>query len=115
MPSITFAAPILPGKTEAWKATIEEINGSRREEYIQARRSLGITKEVVSLQQMPQSDMVVVYIETTEATDPSNVMQAMIADNSPFHTWFKQAVLQDCPGIDASGVPPANQVSLDII
>ena len=112
MPSTTFAAPILPGKTDAWKAAVAEINGPRREEYLRSRRSLGITKEVASLQQTPQGDFVVVYIE---ATDPANVMQAMLADNSPFHAWFTQAVFQDCHGITAaSGVPPANEVMLEL-
>ncbi len=46
MASTVFAAPILPGKTDAWKAAIAEITGGPREEYLQARRTLGITKEV---------------------------------------------------------------------
>jgi hypothetical protein len=50
MPSTVFAAPILAGKTDAWKAAISEISGARREEYLQARRTLGITKEVACLQ-----------------------------------------------------------------
>ena len=112
MPSTVFAAPILPGKTDAWKAAIAEISGPRREEYIQARRNIGITKEVVCLQQTPQGDMVCVYIE---ARDASHVLDDMISATDPFHTWFKQAVLAEVHGISASGpLPPANEAMLDL-
>ena len=58
----TFAAPLLPGKTDAWKSAMAEINGARKEEYLQSRRSLGFTREVASLQQTPHGDFVVVFI-----------------------------------------------------
>ncbi len=63
VPSKVFAAPLLPGKTDAWKAAVAEISGARKEEYLQARHNLGVTKEVVCLQQTPHGDFVVVYIE----------------------------------------------------
>ena len=113
MPSTVFAAPILPGKTDAWKAALAEITGPRREQYIQGRHALGVTKEVACLQQTPHGDFVVVYIE---ARDTSRVLEDMIAATDQFHTWFKQAVLQDCHGIGGSQPPPpSNEVSLDIL
>jgi len=40
----------------------------------------------------------------------------MLNSNDAFHTWFKQAVLKDCHGIEAGGmVPPANEVFLNLI
>ena len=113
MPSTVFAAPILPGKTDAWKAAIEEIKGARKDEYLQARRNLGVTKEVACLQQTPHGDFAVVYIE---ANDTSKILQDMLDSNDAFHTWFKQAVLKDCHGIEAGRMePPANEVFLDLI
>ena len=112
MPSTTFAAPILPGKTVVWRRAVAEIAGSRKNEYIDARRNLGITKEVVCLQQMPQGDFVCVYIE---ARDISRILQDMLDATDSFHTWFKEAVLKDCQGIEASNVPPVNQVALDLL
>ena len=109
MPSMVFAVPLLPGKTEAWKSAVAEILGSRREQYIQARRNLGITKEVACL----QGDIVCVYIE---ARDTSRILQDMMEATDPFHTWFNQVVLADCHGVDASGPPPpANEVFVDIL
>ncbi len=113
MPSTVFAFPILSGKTEAWKQALAEINGPRKNEYLQARRDLGITKEVVCLQQSPHGDMVVVYIE---ARDPSRVLQDMMQATDPFHQWFCRAILQDAHGIDpAQPPPPANEVFLDAL
>ena len=112
MPSTTFAAPILPGKTDAWRSALAEVVGPRRNEYIEARRSIGITKEVACLQQTPQGDFVCVYIE---ARDVSKIVQDMLDATDSFHTWFKEAVLKDCHGIDGSHVPPTNAVALDIV
>ena len=113
MPSTLFAAPLLPGKTDAWKAAVAEISGARKDEYLRARRDLGVTKETVCLQQTPHGDFVVVYIE---ANDTSKILQDMLDSNDAFHAWFKQAVLKDCHGIESGGmVPPANEVFLDLI
>lgn len=113
MASTAFAVPILAGKTDAWKSAVAEMSGARRNEYIEARKGLGITKEVVCLQQTPHGDYVCVYIE---AADVSQIMQNMIKATDPFHTWFVQAVLKDCHGMDASQpMPPANPVMVDIL
>ena len=99
MASTVFAVPLAPGKTEAWKQAVAEINGVRKNDYIQARKNLGITKEVVSLQQTPHGDMVVVYVE---ASDVSNIMQKMVDATDSFHQWFVQTILQDTHGIDTT-------------
>ena len=89
------------------------MSGSRKDEYIQARQNLGITKEVVCLQQTPQGDIVVVYVE---ARDTSRVLQDMMEATDPFHQWFCQAILLDTHGIDSSQQPPPpNEVFLDLL
>ena len=55
MTAITFAVPILPGKTEAWKQAVSEIHGPRKNEYEESRRRMGVTREVVSLQPSPDA------------------------------------------------------------
>jgi len=113
MASTNFAVPILPGKSEAWKAACVEIAGPRKEEYIKSRRALGITKESACLQQTPNGDFAVVHIE---AGDVSAIMQGMLNGTDAFSIWFKEAVFKDIHGIDGSGpVPPAPEVSLDIL
>ena len=113
MPATTFAAPILPGKTDAWKNAVVEINGARKDAYLQDRRALGITKEVACLQQTPGGDFVVVYIE---ANDVSGILEKMIGATGSFDTWFKEAVLKECHGMDASSpLPPTNEVLIDLL
>ena len=63
MAAITFAVPILPGKTEAWKQAAAEMAGPRRAEHEESRLRMGVTREVVSLQQTPDEDYVVVCLE----------------------------------------------------
>lgn len=45
MAVIAFAAPILPGKLEAWMRFTQEMLGARRQDYEASRRRLGITRE----------------------------------------------------------------------
>ena len=113
MASTVFAVPILPGKTEAWKSAVAEMTGPRRNEYVESRRALGITKEVVCLQQTPHGDYVCVYLE---AGNVSGILQDMIGATDPFGRWFSEAILKDIHGMDPSQPPPpANEVFADLI
>ncbi|MDH3602819.1 MAG: hypothetical protein OEU26_24675 [Candidatus Tectomicrobia bacterium] len=58
MPVVTFAVPILPGKTDMWKQAVAEMMGSRKSEFEESRRRMGVTREVVSLQTTPDGDYV---------------------------------------------------------
>ena len=106
----TFCAPILPGKTKAWKAAAQEILGPRKDEHAASRRRLRITREIASLQSTPQGDWVVVCLE---ADDPDSVLSRILASDEPFERWFSETVLQDVHGIAASQVPPPNQLFVD--
>jgi hypothetical protein len=35
---MAVAFPILPGKTAEWRAWMEELNGARREDFVESRR-----------------------------------------------------------------------------
>ena len=111
MPVMTFAVPLLPGKTEAWKQALGEITGSRHREYGESRRRMGISREVVSLQETPQGDYVVVFLE---ADDPGSVVGRYLESDAPFDKWFADTILKGTHGLDASQPPPpTNQVYLD--
>ncbi len=108
---MTLAVPILPGKTEQWKQAIDEMNGPRREAYEDSRRKLGMHREVVSLQQTPDGDMVVVFIE---ADDVDTLVEREVASDHPFDQWFMETVMKGVHGMDpAAGPPPANEVYMD--
>ena len=67
-----FTQLIQPGKREEAKGIFEEIRGSRRSEYEASRRRLGIRKEKVWFQSLPQGEMAVVY---WEGDDPRSALQ----------------------------------------
>ena len=111
MPVLTFAVPILPGKTDFWKQAVTEMTGSRQREHDESRRRLGVTREVVSLQTTPQGDYVVVFLE---GDDPAGVVSKYLNSDAPFDRWFAETILSGTPGLDASHPPPPpNQVFVD--
>ncbi len=111
MPATTFAAPLLPGTTDAWIKAAEEMTGPRSAEFEESRRRMGITSEVVSLQRTPDGDFVVVFLE---GDDPDGVITKYLNSDVPFDRWFAETVLTGCHGMTASqDPPPPNQVFVD--
>ena len=53
MAAYGFIQPILPGKTEKWKAYINEMTGPRAKELKESRKRVGMTKVQVWLQKTP--------------------------------------------------------------
>ena len=108
MQSIAFAAPLLPGKTEAdLEAMASVSNGERRAEHEASRRRAGIKRESAWLQRTPGGDVVVVLIE---ADDVQAAMGALATSQEPFDVWFRDHI-KDAHGMDmAEGFPPPEQV-----
>ena len=101
-----FAAPILPGKLDQWKAFNREIQGPRKAAMDALQQQAGVTRQVASLQQTPMGDFAVVMIE---GDDPSAFMKAMAQATDEFGKWFKGQV-QDIHGMDLEGPPPSIEV-----
>ena len=102
MDQALFALPILPGKTEAARAFLQEQDGPRKQELVACGQSVGVTKEVWAVQQTPQGDFFVVYM----AGD--NIAQAfaqLAASESEFDRWLKQQI-QETTGADLNTPPP---------
>ncbi len=99
---VAFAAPILPGKTEAWKQFVRDMAKTRLSEYEVSRRHAGIKKEVAWLQETPQGEMVVVYIE---AKDIPKALEHFGKSQEPFDIWFRNQV-RDVHGLDLSQFQP---------
>ena len=109
MPAIGFVVPILPGKIDDHLRLDEELMGSRREEFAQSRRSLGIHKESAWHQETPDGTVAVVYIE---ADDPAAAMAGMGSSEEPFDRWFREQV-RDIYGVDLTEPPPPLVQTLD--
>jgi hypothetical protein len=79
-----FCAPLLPGRAAAGRAFAADAYS--RPELGTARRSHGITKEVVSLLSSPHGDIVAVYAEGEDAVEGN---ARFAASQEPFDVWFK--------------------------
>jgi hypothetical protein len=108
MQSIAFAAPLLPGKTEAdLEAMASVSSGERRADHDASRRRAGITRESAWLQRTPDGDAVVVLIE---ADDVQAAMGTLATSQEPFDVWFREHI-KAAHGMDMSeGFPRPEQV-----
>ena len=101
-----FALPILPGKTQAARAFLKELEGARKEQFAVSERRLGVVEEVWAIQASGQGDLYVVY---GAATNLANVFQQFAASKDEFDQWFKQRV-NETTGADLN-VPPTAPMS----
>jgi len=108
MPSIAFAAPLLPGKTDADREALHSCaSGERKADHAASRERHGITKEAVWLQQTPGGDFAVVYLE---ADDLEAAFGGLASSQEPFDQWFREHV-KNVHGMDlAEGFPPPEQL-----
>lgn len=91
MRAMAFVLPILAGRQEAWRRFHQTIQGSRRAEYEESRRRVGITKELVWFTQSPLGEMALVYLETEQ---PERVLLQLARSTSPFDSWYWQQLLE---------------------
>jgi hypothetical protein len=102
MEQTLFTLPILPGKTGAARAFLQEVESSRIHELAACGESVGIDREVWAIQQTPQGDMYVAYIT---GEDIAHAFREFAASQSEFDRWFKQQ-LQETTGADLNTPPP---------
>jgi hypothetical protein len=106
MPMMAAAFPIVPGKTPEWRAFAEELNGARREEFVQSRRRAGV-RERTFLQSSPMGDLVIV---TLEGDDPAEGFRQMTSATDEFASWFMERA-KALHGIDMSDLPTTGSPS----
>ena len=106
--AIAFAAPLLPGKTDADREALASLgNGDRKSDHEASRQRAGITRESVWIQSTPNGDVAVVLIE---ADDIAAAMGALATSDNPFDAWFRDHI-KDVHGMDlAEESPPPDQV-----
>jgi hypothetical protein len=94
--SIAFAGPILAGKEEPWRRFLQELAGSRSQEYATLKQRLGILTERVWLMRRRDSETVIAYFE---AQDPQQALTRLVASEEPFDMWLKEK-LREFHGCD---------------
>lgn len=108
MTLMAVSFPILPGKTGDWLAWHRELNGSRREEFVEARRRIRV-RERTFLQRTPHGDVVLV---TFEGDDPAWSFAELARGTDPFTLWVIGKV-RELHGVDLTqpGAPLPDLVS----
>jgi hypothetical protein len=101
MASLAMTLPLLPGKTGDWKSWTQEMAGTRLSEFRASRKRLGIIREASFLQQTPQGDMAMLYIE---AEDIGRAFQGLATSQGPFDVLFRQKT-QEFFGFDLAQPP----------
>ena len=110
MASISFAVPIVKGKTDTWKRAVAEMKGARSNEYRASRKRAGLTRELACLQSTPMGDFVVV---TLEGADPLASLKKMIESKEPFDQWFAKTVMVESHGMKPGDPMPSSQSMLE--
>lgn len=90
MPATVTIAPIAPGKLDAWRAFLVDLQGARRTEWAQSQRRRGITKQVISIGSL-QPPVAVVY---TEVGDVAHAEDRLASSADPFDIWFREQVAE---------------------
>ena len=101
MAEVVFAVPVLPGKEELDRQVLDELAGSRREEYEAALRDAGITRQAIWHQETPDGTLAIVYFEADDAEAPMRWTQS----DSAVSKWFVEQ-MQEVHGFDISQQPP---------
>jgi major membrane immunogen (membrane-anchored lipoprotein) len=101
-----FALPIQAGKTDAARAFLQDLEGTRKSQYAASEQRLKISKEVWAIQQSPMGDLFVVFFQ---AEDVGAAVGQFVSSQESFDVWFK-AQVQDTTGVDLN-VPPSGPLS----
>ena len=109
--TVIWAAPILPGKGEAWRRFIQEMGGAQRPSYEDLCRRLDIRAARVWISETARGDVGVLAVI---ARHPQQIMSHLAVSNNPFDRWLR-AQLADLQGVDIALPPttPPSELLLD--
>ena len=87
MDQVCFALPLLPGKTDDARSFMKDLEGGRKADYAASEQRIGIVKESWYLQQTPNGDLFVAYMESP---DFAKALETFRQSTDDFDQWFKQ-------------------------
>ena len=85
-----YAIPISPGNTEQVRSNFQEMQGARKEQCEANRDLMGVTREFVLLQHLPQGDIIIAYLE---GDDLGEARRKSMASGSEYARWVAQEVI----------------------
>jgi hypothetical protein len=100
--SVLLAWDVSAHQEEPWRRFLQELSGSRYDEYAESRRHLGISDESVWLAPKPSGGgIAVVYLE---AEDLERALRELAESEVPFDTWY-EAQMRKLLGCDFARLP----------
>jgi hypothetical protein len=93
---VAIAVPLAPGKTEAWRSSIQELTGPRYAEYEASRKRFGLTAQMTFLQQTPMGDFAVIHMT---GPDVHASFHAMASSKDAWDVKWRELTL-DLHGVD---------------
>jgi len=100
--ALILTAPILPGKTEAWRRFVQEMSELRRHEYEASRRQLRIVSEWLWLAAVGGRETVIIAVI---AAHPERILAEIAVSERPFDLWYRQQLVH-LLGVELPSVPP---------
>lgn len=91
MRAIIFPLPILPGKQEAWRRCLRELQEVYRSDYEALQQRLSVRSVALWMTEMPHSNIVIVQIEAEEL---EALLPNLVASELPLAGWLRQRVLE---------------------
>jgi hypothetical protein len=103
-----YSAPVPAGNTEALKAAFAEMSGSRESQCLANRGVMGVTREYVCLQQTPEGDVLMVYLEGDYL---DNARDRMMGSDSEYARWTAATVNPLLARVTGQKVPTAEALA----
>lgn len=103
MGAIAMAAPIVPGKEDAWAEFAGQLTGGRKAEFDDFNTRHRLTDHRAWLQKNPHGSSVVIIV--VEGPGAETFMGEFATSDNAFDKWFTEKVVE-VHGFDFSAPPP---------
>jgi hypothetical protein len=103
MGTIAFAAPIVPGKEDAWAEFAAQLSGPRKAAFDDFNARHQITEHRAWLQKNPDGSSVVIIV--ADGPGAETLMGEFTTSDNEFDKWFTEQAAQ-AHGFDFSAPPP---------
>ena len=98
-----IAAPLLPGKLEAWKEFTASLEGERKQEFEDFNKRYNLTGHRAWLQANPDGGHLVIVLHEGPGAD--GFMPGLGQSSHAFALWFRDNI-KEVHGIDVTQPPP---------
>jgi hypothetical protein len=103
MGAMAMAAPIVPGKEDAWGEFAGQLTGARKAEFEDFNTRHRVTDHRSWLQKNPDGSNLVIVV--AEGPGAETLMSEFATSDNEFDKWFTERVAE-VHGIDFSAPPP---------